>query len=172
MSPGVTRFTTSAAALTLAALAAVLAPACGGTTVVDAPDPDACASGHGCPMVGCACTDGSVVLDTTCERGECLPPEELCRERCDLYGGPARAVVTPSDEVPVPGCDTFCSRLQVNGCELGCDTLFTTCLTPSSCSEAAAAFWRCAVNEAVITCEDNSVHVQGCDASLLDVCAP
>jgi hypothetical protein len=58
----------------------------------------------------------------------------------------------------------------VNGCELGCDTLFSDCLKPSSCSAAAAQFWRCATDEAVITCNDNAVRIVGCDASALAVC--
>jgi hypothetical protein len=160
-------------ALVTALAGGVLAlPGCGGTTVLDAPDPKACASGHGCPMVGCACGDGSVVLDTTCELGKCLPPEEVCADRCADFGGPKSAFASDDDEVPVPGCDTLCTRLQINGCELGCDTLFSTCRTPSTCSPAAASFWRCVTENAVISCEDNAAHITGCDATAYGLCEP
>jgi hypothetical protein len=146
--------------------------ACGGTTVFDAPDPDACATGHGCPMAVCACTDGSIILDTTCEKGSCLPSEKVCPERCQPYGGAARSFATANDEVPIPACDTFCARLDANGCELGCDTLFSQCLTPGQCDAGAAAFWKCVVTEGVMTCEDNYVRVEGCDGTSMGLCEP
>jgi len=144
--------------------------ACGGTTVFDAPDPSACASGHGCPMAVCACTDGSVILDTTCESGSCRPSEQVCPERCEPYGGAARSFESFDDEVPIPACDTFCARLGANGCELGCDTLFSQCLAPGACSAEAAGFWKCVVTEGVMTCEDNYVRVEGCDATTMGIC--
>jgi hypothetical protein len=154
----------------LAAAFAGLVAACGGTTVFDAPDPEACASGHGCPMVGCACTDGSIIFDTTCRKGNCVAPQDICPDRCAPYGGPSVAFATEDDEVPVPACDTFCARLDTNGCELGCDTLFSTCLAPTECSSDAAAFWKCIVTEGVMTCEDNYVRVEGCDGSKMSLC--
>lgn len=155
------------AALALGGLVA----SCGGTAVFDAPDPKACASGHGCPMVACACGDNSVILDTTCESGDCQPPESVCNDRCAAFGGPLRAFATDDDEVPVPACDTFCRRLDTNGCELGCDTLFSECLAPQGCSPEASAFWNCIVTDAVLTCQDNFVRAEGCDSTSMGVCS-
>lgn len=149
---------------------ALLGAGCGGTVVFDAPDPKACGEGHGCPMAGCACGDGSVILDTTCELGECLPIEQVCNERCEAFEGAVSAFGTPDDIVPIPNCDTFCSRVVVNGCELGCDTLFSECVAPSSCDQAAATFWRCVTEEAVMSCVDNAVRIERCDASALGLC--
>ncbi|MFO0554769.1 MAG: hypothetical protein U0271_40705 [Polyangiaceae bacterium] len=143
---------------------------CGGNVVFDDPDPTACDPGHGCPMVGCACIDGSVVLDTTCVSGECQPPESTCAERCKDFGGAASAFATEDDQVAIPDCDTFCTRVEINGCKLGCDTLFSKCEAPSSCSPAAAAFWQCATQTAVLSCVDNSVRIEGCDSTTLGVC--
>jgi hypothetical protein len=154
----------------LAGAGALTAAACNGTAVFDAPDPDACASGHGCPMVACACADGSAMLDTTCSRGHCGSPDEICLDRCEPFGGLIGTLATADDEVAVPGCDTFCTRLDIHGCELGCDTLFSACRAPSSCSEGAGAFWQCVVNDAVLTCIDNAVRVERCEVSQLGIC--
>ncbi|NUP08323.1 MAG: hypothetical protein HOW73_19910 [Polyangiaceae bacterium] len=155
------------------ALAAAFVPAgCGGTAVFDSPDPKACGIGHGCPMAGCACGDGSVILDTTCELGECLPVEDVCADRCEEFEGAVFAFGTETDEVAIPNCDTFCARVLVNDCELGCDTLFSHCLKPSSCDAAAAAFWRCVTEDAVMSCVDNAVRIERCDASALGLCNP
>ncbi len=165
MSPRPLLLGTSALAFTAAVLVS-----CGGTAVFDAPDPEACASGHGCPMAVCACSDGSIVLDTTCESGRCVPSEQVCPERCEPYGGASRSFATTDDEVPVPACDTFCARLGANGCELGCDTLFSACVSPGECSPEATSFWKCVVTQGVITCEDNAVRVEGCDGTMMGVC--
>lgn len=146
------------------------ATSCGGTVVYDAPDPNACGAGHGCPMAGCACGDGSVILDTTCELGECLAVEDVCADRCADFDGPMVAFATEDDAVAIPNCDTFCTRVLVNGCELGCDTLFSSCLRPSTCDAAAAAFWRCVTEDAVLSCVDNAVRVERCDATALGLC--
>jgi hypothetical protein len=147
------------------------AVACNGTTVFDHPDPTACPVGHGCPMVGCACGDGSLALDTTCVSGECRPQAEVCAELCAENDGVVGQFTTPDDRVPVPGCETFCTRLQINGCELGCDTLFSECVESSTCDATATSFWGCIVNEAVITCDDNVARVEGCDLNELSLCS-
>jgi len=122
-------------------------------------------------MVGCKCADESVVFDTTCELGACRDSQAVCDEVCAGFGGPTGGVVESiDDEVPIPDCQTFCTRLLVNDCDLGCETLFSNCLVPSSCSEAAGRFWQCATEQAVISCEDNAVRIVGCDASDLAVC--
>lgn len=154
------------AALTLSLAVAIN---CGGSVVLDAPDPKACAAGHGCPMVGCACGDGSLVLDTTCELGECLAIDDVCQDRCKDFEGVKGSFATEDDEVPIPNCDSFCSRLAINGCELGCETLFSACLTPSTCG-SAVALWDCINQDGVITCDDNAVRVVGCDTDALAAC--
>jgi hypothetical protein len=60
--------------------------------------------------------------------------------------------------------------LLLNGCELGCETLFSECLPPTNCSNAAKAFWDCVTSEAVFSCRDNAVRVEGCDTSDLAFC--
>ncbi len=150
--------------------AGVVVVACGGTAVFDAPDPKACGTGHGCPMAACTCGDGSVVLDTTCELGDCLSVDEVCSARCEPFEGVSGALATEDDQVPLPSCDTFCTRLSVNGCELGCDTVFSACLAPSGCGADGSSFWSCVAEDAVITCEENVVRVQGCDATELELC--
>ena len=158
------------ACASLAALGGLVGAGCGGTVVFDAPDPKACGLGHGCPMAGCACGDGSVILDTTCELGECLPLEKVCADRCEPFEGAVVAFGTPDDVVPIPNCDTFCSRVLVNGCELGCETLFSECVPPTTCDQAAASFWQCVTEEAVLSCVDNAVRVERCDATALGLC--
>lgn len=153
-----------AAAVTLLFGAAIVAD-CGGTAVFDAPDPKACGAGHGCPMATCVCGDGSVILDTTCELGECLSLEAVCEDRCEEFEGFSSGFGSSDDEVPIPDCDTFCTRVLVNDCELGCDTLFSQCLKPTTCRPEAAAFWRCAEQQAVLSCVDNAVRIEGCDFS-------
>lgn len=150
------------AGLSIALVPAVAAQGCGGTTVFDAPDPKACGAGHGCPMAGCVCDDDSVFLDTTCELGECRPTADVCAERCEGFGGVRSTFESLNDEVPLPNCELLCSRLLVNGCELGCSTLFTECLVPSNCSQDAGAFWQCATERGVISCLDNAVRIEGC----------
>jgi hypothetical protein len=161
----------SIAGAAMAFAVAIVAQAnCGGTVVYDAPDPKACGAGHGCPMAGCSCGDGTVILDTTCELGECIPVEEVCADRCADRGGPIVGFGSEDDEVPVPNCDTFCTRLFVNDCELGCDTLFSSCLKPSNCDQAASRFWRCVTEDAVLSCDDNALVIEGCDGSALGLC--
>ena len=116
-------------------------------------------------LAACACADGSVIMDTTCELGECLGVEGVCEERCAEFDGLASTFETEDDEVPVPDCDTFCTRVLVNDCELGCDTLFSQCLKPTRCEPPAAAFWRCVEQQAVLSCVDNAVRIEGCDVS-------
>ena len=161
---------TALAASLLASLAAALGLGCTTTTVLDDPDPKGCPPGHGCPMVGCACNDGSVVLDSTCELGKCLAAEKVCNDRCADYDGAKSAFATDDDQVPVPDCDTFCTRLEINGCGHGCDTLFSQCKTPSKCGPTAASFWQCVTEDAVITCDADGARVVGCDASEYGVC--
>ncbi|HTJ82977.1 MAG TPA: hypothetical protein VL400_14755 [Polyangiaceae bacterium] len=155
---------------TAVSLVALLGPGCSSTTVFDNPDPKGCPPGHGCPMVGCACNDGSVVLDSTCELGKCLAPEKVCNDRCDGHDGAKSAFTSDDDEVPVPDCDTFCTRLEINGCPLGCDTLFSQCKTPTTCDPAAAAFWQCVTEDAVIDCNADGARITGCDVSEYGLC--
>jgi hypothetical protein len=149
---------------------ALIAVACNGTAVFDAIDPTACAEGHGCPMAACFCADGSVVLDTTCERGDCLPVSDLCLERCEPYGGPASAFGTPGDVVPIPACDTFCDRLEVNGCELGCSMLFSACVEATTCDAAAQRFWDCVVERGKLSCDELALRVEGCGEEPAGLC--
>jgi len=120
-------------------------------------------------MVACLCGDGSLALDTTCELGKCLDEQTVCDDRCDGFDGVQGFAASDNDEVAIPSCDSFCQRLSINGCELGCDTVFSACLTPSSCG-SVVGLWDCIVNEAVITCDDNTVRIEGCDASTLGLC--
>lgn len=152
--------------------AALFGAACGGTTVVDAPDPKACASGHGCPMVACLCGDGSVVVDTTCELGECLDQTAVCDARCADYEGTTKVVASADDNVAIPECETFCTRAQINGCDLACDTFMSQCLPPSTCDAAAASYWSCVVSQGVMSCEDNALRITNCDAADLALCSP
>jgi hypothetical protein len=142
---------------------------CGGTAVLDAPDPKACPDGHGCPMAACICKDGSLALDTTCQLGECRGEQAVCDELCEGFDGTESVITSQNDEVPIPNCETFCTRLSINGCELGCDTLFSECLTPTTCG-AAKAVWDCLVDDAVFTCIDNAVHISGCDLGGFALC--
>jgi hypothetical protein len=163
---------TSHAVSALVGLVAMGSISCGGSAVFDAPDPTACAPGHGCPMAGCACEDGSIVLDTTCVSGDCVDVTELCAERCASRGGPVSAFATDDDVLAVPGCSTLCDRIAIHGCELGCETLASSCERPSSCDPVASAFWSCVVGRAVIGCEDGAVTVEGCDATAYGLCEP
>lgn len=159
-------------ASTSALLLAAWFVGCGGTTVVDAPDPKACASGHGCPTVACRCGDGSVIVDTTCQLGECLDESAVCDDRCADFEGVSAVVASADDNVAIPHCDTFCTRAEINGCELGCDTFFSQCLVPSACSAPAAAYWECVAAQGVMTCGDNALRITNCDASELALCTP
>jgi hypothetical protein len=123
-------------------------------------------------MAGCACADGSIVLDTTCERGACVEVTPLCEERCRERGGPASAFATDDDVLAVPGCATLCDRIAIHGCELGCETLVSSCEEPSTCDPVARAFWECAVERAVIGCDDGAVVVEGCDTTAYGLCEP
>jgi hypothetical protein len=145
--------------------------ACNGTAIYDAIDPDACAEGHGCPMAACSCTDGSVVLDTTCQRGVCAGVQDVCLERCEPYGGPKSAFGTPNDVVPIPACDTFCDRLRVNDCELGCPMLFSECVEPLSCDLAATQFWDCVVERGKLSCSDLALRIEGCGEEPTGLCS-
>ena len=145
---------------------------CGGTSVFDAVDPEACGSGHGCPTAGCVCNDGTVVLDTTCALGKCQDVNELCEDRCDSLEGLASVTVSDSDEVALVHCEEICARIEINGCKLGCETLFSECLAPSTCSSAAESYWDCVASSAVITCRDNAVQIEGCDPAQLAFCEP
>jgi hypothetical protein len=143
-------------------LPGLLVVGCGGTSVFDAPDPTACGDGHGCPMAACSCNDGSIVLDTTCVLGECRDVAEICDAGCEGLDGVASVFATEGDSVAIGNCDQICARVEINGCELGCDTLFSECLPATTCSQTAAAFWNCVANDAVLSCRDNSVRVEGC----------
>ena len=157
-------------ALTTLLAIAPLAESCGGTSVFDAVDPKACGSGHGCPTAACLCNDGSAVLDTTCELGSCRDSQALCEERCDSLEGLASVIESSTDEVALPQCEQICARVEINGCELGCDTLFSECVPPTSCSDAAKSFWDCVASDAVFSCRDNAVRVEGCDTNKLAFC--
>jgi hypothetical protein len=159
-----------ASVVSITGLVLVAGNGCGGTAVFDAPDPKACGAGHGCPMAGCVCGDDSVILDTTCELGKCGDVAKLCDDRCAGFDGVKKTFQSEDDEVPLPNCETFCTRLLVNGCELGCSTLFTECLVPTSCSQAAAAYWQCATEHGVISCIDNAVRIEKCDSSAVEMC--
>ena len=93
----------------------------------------------------------------------------MCDELCAGFDGTESIITSANDEVAVPDCDTFCTRLSINGCELGCDTLFSECVTPSTCG-AASAVWDCLIDDAVFTCIDNAVHISGCDLGGFALC--
>lgn len=156
----------------IAFAAATSVAACSGTAVFDAVDPEACGSGHGCPTAACTCNDGSVILDTSCALGKCRDVNELCEERCDSLQGVASVKESETDEVALLHCEEFCARIEINDCALGCETLFSECLAPSSCSDAAKQYWDCVASSAVITCRDNAVQIEGCDPALLAFCEP
>ncbi len=145
---------------------------CGGTSVFDAVDPEACGSGHGCPTAACVCNDGSAVLDTTCALGKCQDAKDVCEDRCDALGGLASITLSQTDEVALVHCEEVCARIEINGCKLGCETLFSECLQPSTCSATAESYWNCVASSAVITCRDNAVQIEGCDTAELAFCEP
>jgi len=154
------------------ALALALLPACSGNAVFDAPDPEGCATGHGCPTALCSCVDGAVVIDAACERGACIPTDALCEARCEERGGVASVVETKGDRLAVPDCSLFCDRLAIHGCARDCATVASECVAPSSCDAAGYRFWACAAGRAVISCEDDAVLVEGCEDDPPASCEP
>ena len=149
-----------------------IALGCSGTAVLDAPDPKACASGHGCPMAMCACADGSILIDTTCELGECRPEADVCAERCEPFEGVGSVYASADDRPAVPHCSDLCTRARIHGCELGCDTFFSACETPVSCDPETAGLWECITQRGVFECNDNTLRVTGCEPTALGVCEP
>jgi hypothetical protein len=143
----------------------------GGTAVFDAVDPKQCATGNGCPMVACACNDGSFMIDSTCELGKCLSSDSVCADRCSPFMGVKTLVATQNDNVAIPGCDALAERMQINRCGEGTELIASECqATNVDCSPQASSFWKCVIEAGVISCKRGALRVEGCAAETADVC--
>jgi hypothetical protein len=160
-----------------AALAAPLllalagAAACSGTAVFDSPNPDGCDTGHGCPVVTCACGDESILIDSTCELGKCVSAEAICTDRCAERGGTASFLASESDILPLPTCPLLCDRMYVNGCKIGCELFASECRPSGAiCGAAASDFWECVAGRGQLSCEDGALAVKGCGELPIEYC--
>ena len=143
----------------------------GGTAVFDAIDPKQCATGNGCPMVACACNDGSFMIDSTCEVGKCQPSDQICTDRCLPFMGLKTFVATQNDDVAIPQCDALGERMLVNKCGEGTELIASNCESMNvQCSSAASSFWKCVVEAAVLSCKRGALHVDGCQDETADMC--
>lgn len=162
-----------AAAALISLSAGVLAAAgCGGGKVLyNATDPNQCATGHGCPMVVCACNDQSFMIDSTCELGECLDAEEVCADRCSESDGLASVLATKDDDAAIPACEVLGKRMFVNGCKIGTELIASTCEEDDiDCSLIADEFWSCVVGRGILGCRRGALRVEGCADVLPDLC--
>jgi len=141
---------------------------CSGTAVLDAGDSLACETGHDCGSTICRCEDDTVLLSSLCEKEECKTSDEVCARRCQDadHGSSLTSVDITSEESPLaaPFCETICARLQIGGCESGCDPFFTGCEAEVVCDPELEALYACLANEAVLSCEDGAVAFSGCAA--------
>lgn len=161
------------AALLLAGLGAVLgATGCrGGKVLFNASDPKQCATGHGCPMVVCSCNDGSFMIDSTCELGECIDDASICADRCEDYEGTKGTLETPDDDVGIPACDLLGQRMFVNGCKIDEELLASTCQEDDlDCSFTASEFWSCVVGRGILACKRGALRVEGCSDVTPELC--
>jgi hypothetical protein len=143
----------------------------GGTVIFDAPDPKQCATGNGCPMVTCACNDGSFMIDSTCELGKCKPASDVCDDRCLPFMGAKANVATTNDNVGIPGCDVLYDRMLINDCKEGTELLASECeATNVQCSPTAAAFWSCVIGKGILSCKRGALRVENCDSETADQC--
>lgn len=145
--------------------------ACSGTAVYDDPDPTGCDVGHGCPVVTCSCADGSLALDSTCERGNCVDANEVCADRCSKRGGVVNSLATKTDVIAMPTCPTLCDRMYVNDCKIGCELFASECRVAGVvCTTAARDLWECVAGRGELRCEQGALFVEGCKALPLEYC--
>lgn len=161
-----------AAAALLVASAAVSAAGCkGGSVLYNATDPKQCATGHGCPMVVCSCGDKSFMIDSTCELGECVAAETVCKDRCEDYDGVSSILTTKTDDVAIPACDILDQRMYVNGCKIGADLVSSTCEADDvDCSLLGDEFWNCVVGRGILSCKRGALRVDGCEDLTPEAC--
>lgn len=148
---------------------------CSGTAVLSTQDPLACEPGHGCGSTLCRCEDETVLMASLCENEVCQQDDDVCDRRC-TNGEHGRAldnasVETEESRLAVPFCQTLCTRMQIGGCETGCDPLFEGCEAEVECAVDREAFYECLANEAVLSCEDGAVAFTGCASEALGLCS-
>ena len=161
----------AALAISVAGLASL--SACTNTTVFDLPDPLQCGEGNGCGIAVCECGDATYMIDSACESGKCVDPKRLCDDRCADYGGSMTVASSSGNTFGALGCEALDDRMLINGCKEGLELFATTCVPDATCASDSAAFWKCIIGEATLSCKKGALHATGCKMSPpLVLCTP